>query len=144
MESGKRGKHTAVRMLREAKLKVTARNLANLNENGIYCQTPHLDADLSRLPRALKTYWADNNLDGGVYPPSTVLYLGSRVQLWADGTHRNIGWLYAHPNHQNRARCTCSPGAASLPTPTVITVGDLAGIQQWTNPVITGCDHCWR
>ena len=39
MESGKRGKHTAVRMLREAKLKVTARNLANLNENGIYCQT---------------------------------------------------------------------------------------------------------
>jgi hypothetical protein len=105
MESGKRGKHTAVRMLREAKLKVTARNLANLNENGIYCQTPHLDADLSRLPRALKTYWADNNLDGGVYPPSTVLYLGSRVQLWADGTHRNIGWLYAHPNHQNRARC---------------------------------------
>ena len=76
MESGKRGKHTAVRMLREAKLKVTARNLANLNENGIYCQTPHLDADLSRLPRALKTYWADNNLDGGVYPPSTVVHLG--------------------------------------------------------------------
>ena len=79
--------------------------VANLNENGIYCQTPHLDADLSRLPRALKTYWADNNIDGGVYPPITVLYLGSRVQLWADGTHRNIGWLYAHPKHQNRARC---------------------------------------
>ena len=30
-------------MLREAKLKTTARNLANLNENGIYCQTPHLE-----------------------------------------------------------------------------------------------------
>ena len=77
MESGKRGKHTAVCMLREAKLKVTACNLTNLNKNGIYCQTPHLDTDLSRLPCALKTYWADNNLDSGVYPLSMVLYLGS-------------------------------------------------------------------
>ena len=77
MESGKRGKHTAVRMLREAKLKVTARNLANINENGIYCQTPHLDTDLSRLHHALKMYWADNNLNGSMYPLSTVLHLGS-------------------------------------------------------------------
>ena len=27
---------------------------------------------------------------------------------------------------------------------TVITAGGLAGIQQWTEPVITGCGHCWR
>ena len=77
MQTGKRGKHTAVRMLREAKLKITARTLANLNENGIYCQTPTLNANLKALPRALKTYWADNDLDGGVYPLNTVLQLGS-------------------------------------------------------------------
>ena len=77
MESGKRGKHTAVHMLREVKLKVTAHNLANLSENSIYCQTPHLDADLSKLPLTLKTYWADNDLDGSVYPLSTKLHLGS-------------------------------------------------------------------
>ena len=63
MHSGKRGKHTAVRLLRADKKAITAPNLSRL---GIYCPTPTLDADLSELHRPLKAYWRANGLDGGV------------------------------------------------------------------------------
>ena len=43
MQSAKRGKHTAVTLLRADKNAITARNLSEL---GIYCRTEKLDADL--------------------------------------------------------------------------------------------------
>ena len=121
MESGKRGKHTAVRMLREAKLKVTARNLANLNENGIYCQTPHLDADLSRLPRALQTYWQTTT--------ST-----------AACTHRARCSIWAAECNSGRTAPTATSGGCMHIRTTRIAPGVLARRSISAN---THSDHCW-
>ena len=76
MQTGKRCKHTAVRLHREGKKAITALNLSRLY---IYCRTLFLNADFSRLCRTLRAYWLANRLDGGVYPENMVIQVGSRV-----------------------------------------------------------------
>ena len=74
MQTGKRCKHTAVRLHGEGKKAITALNLSRLY---IYCRTLFLNADFSRLSHTLRAYWLANRLDGGVYPENMVIQVGS-------------------------------------------------------------------
>ena len=77
---------------------------ANLSAIGPYASTTAADADLSGLLHALRNYWAENGIGDGTYPTDAVLQLGSKVKLWAPGTHVDIGYAVGHPNLDGRAR----------------------------------------
>ena len=77
---------------------------ANLSAIGPYASTTAADADLSGLLHALRNYWAENGIGEGAYPEDAVLQLGSKVKLWAPGTHVDIGYAVGHPNLDGRAR----------------------------------------
>ena len=56
-----------------------------------------LEADVSCLAEALRNYWVANDIGDGEYPEDARLVLGSRIKLWAAGTHEDIGSAIAHP-----------------------------------------------
>ena len=98
---GKKGKHTIRDWLRQRGLAATARNISSA---GVYASAVHADADVSALQQSLQIYWQTNQVGEGVSPEDCLLQLGSRIQLWAPGTHANIGFAYGHPDMDGRVR----------------------------------------
>ena len=98
---GKKGKHTIRDWLRQRGLAATARNISSA---GVYASAVHADADVSALQQSLQIYWQTNQVGEGVFPEECLLQLGSRIQLWAPGTHANIGFAYGHPDMDGRVR----------------------------------------
>ena len=97
---GKKGKHTIRDWLRQRGLAATARNISSA---GVYASAVHADADVSALQQSLQIYWQTNQVGEGVFPEECLLQFGSRIQLWAPGTHANIGFAYGHPDMDGRA-----------------------------------------
>ena len=77
---------------------------ANLSAIGPYASTTAADADLSGLLQALQNYWRENSIGDGTYPTDAPIHLGSKVKLWAPGTHVDIGYAVGHPRLDNEAR----------------------------------------
>ena len=77
---------------------------ANLSAIGPYASTTAADADLSGLLQALQNYWRENSIGDGTYPTDVPIHLGSKVKLWAPGTHVDIGYAVGHPHLDNEAR----------------------------------------
>ena len=76
-----------------------------------------VDADVSHLATALQKYWQTEGIDGGVYPTGATIILGTRIKLWAQQTHVDIGDAIGHPCVDQKRRC----GGACLPGRPVIT-----------------------
>ena len=75
-----------------------------LSTIGPYASTTAADADLSGLLQALQNYWRENSIGDGTYPTDVPIHLGSKVKLWAPGTHVDIGYAVGHPRLDNEAR----------------------------------------
>ena len=98
---GKRCKHPLVEWVRARGLAATAQHISSA---GVYASAEHADADVSALQESLQIYWETNQVGDGVFPEDCVLQLGSRIKLWAPGTHADIGFAYGHPCMDGRAR----------------------------------------
>ena len=75
-----------------------------LSAIGPYASTTAADADLSGLLQALQNYWRENSIGDGTYLTDVPIHLGSKVKLWAPGTHVDIGYAVGHPRLDNEAR----------------------------------------
>ena len=129
----KRNTHALYELAKEAKYPRTAEGLSQV---GIYrprTKAVPVDADVSELHSSLKTFWEDEDIDGGVYPEHATIVLGSRVRLWAHETHADIGFAVGHPKQDGKARWGARAGlhapgpAPSCPSRLVFLCQSLAG-----------------
>ena len=73
---------------------------------GPYASTTAAGADLSGLLHAVQNYWRENSIGDGmyIYPTDVPIQAGSKVGLWAPGTHVGIGYAVGHLRLNNGAR----------------------------------------
>ena len=81
-------------------------NYVNTNYDG-YHFTNKVAADLKvavDLKQEFETYLAAADINEGAIPDDVEVQVGSRVKIWAAGTHTDVGYMYAHPNINGRPR----------------------------------------
>ena len=99
---GKSGHHPTKTALKHANLRLT---LGNISTNA-----PAIDAQLgtvkvNELLSEMIRYCVRYGIDSIVHE-DTEVQIGSRISIWAEGTHVNMGFAYAHPNLHSQERCT--------------------------------------
>ena len=133
-------KHTA-RMKVTAQFGNVAITAGRLSAIGVYASTTGADANLTGLLQSLQNYWSENSIGDGVYPLTAPLALGSKVKLWAPGTHVDIGYAVGHPNLDGRARCAREGGGgrggtAGFSRPSEVgQVKNAAAVNSWPGSV---------
>ena len=66
--------------------------------------TPIGPVKLGDLKQEFETYLAAADINEGAIPDDVEVQVGSRVKIWAAGTHTDVGYAYAHPNINGRPR----------------------------------------
>ena len=101
---GKSGHHPTKTALKHANLRLTLGNIST-NAPAIHVQlgTVKLNELLSEMSRYCARYGIDPIAS---VDEDTEVQIGSRISIWAEGTHVNMGYAYAHPNLLSQERCT--------------------------------------
>ena len=74
---------------KSAGLSLTARNISTI---GVLCEAAAGPVCVKALIKTLVEYWS--NFVKTEFPEQAPIELGSRVKLWAAGTHRDIGFAW--------------------------------------------------
>lgn len=86
---GVKGSHPVKHRLKSAGLSLTARNISTI---GVFCEDAAGPVCVKALIKTLVEYWS--NFIKTEFPEQAPIELGSRVKLWAAGTHRDIGFAW--------------------------------------------------
>lgn len=81
----------------------TASNISTL---GVYKSTTAGNADVRALAESLQNYWQQYEVGDGEFPEDVLLHIGSKIKLWAQGSHEDIGYAVGHPCLDGTARYT--------------------------------------
>ena len=79
---------------------------SNISALGIYRSTTAAHADVIALEKSLQNYWQQYEIGDGEFPEGVHLHIGSKIKLWAQGSHDDIGYAVGHPCLDGTARYT--------------------------------------
>ena len=77
---------------------------SNISALGIYKSTTAAHADVIALEESLRNYWQKYEIGDGEFPEGVHLHIGSKIKLWAQGSHDDIGYAVGHPCLDGTAR----------------------------------------
>ena len=64
-----------------------------------------------------ESYLAAARVNEGKIPEDVEVRVGSRLKIWAAGTHTDLGYAYAHPNINGRPRYGAQHARVALRRP---------------------------